>query len=116
MFLVTPVRREDYLAAVELMMRERILSRPKTKNAARGGILIFAMRWGLDTDAELCRLLIAGIGVEVVGRALVELVAQANLTAHVEAEGGDGHADGEPSDNLEGLALLLIVEECQIAG
>lgn len=44
------------------------------KNAARGGVR-FRDVGGLDADAELRGLLIAGARVEVVGRALIELVA-----------------------------------------
>ena len=68
---------------------------------------------GLDADAELGGLPIAGVGIEVVGSAVVELVAKAKFTAKVEADCGDRHSDGEPANDPESFALFLFVEECQ---
>jgi hypothetical protein len=68
---------------------------------------------GLDTDAELGGLLIAGVRIKVVGSAVVELVTQSKFTAKVEADGGDSHTDREPANDPERFALFLFVEECQ---
>ena len=86
------------------------------KNAARGGIFGEAIGAGLDAYAKLRRLLIAGARVEIIGSALLEFVAQAKLAAYVQANCGNRHTNGEPSNDLEGLGLLFIVEERQIIG
>ena len=71
---------------------------------------------GLDADAKLGRLLVAGARVEVVGGAALELIARTKFATDVEADCGNGHTYGDPSNNLEGLGLLFVVEEGQIAG
>ncbi len=48
---------------------------------------------GLDAEAEVYVLLVAGVGVEVVGGAAVELVALAEFAADEEAK-GDGSEAG----------------------
>ncbi len=42
-----------------------------------------------------------GVGVEVIRRAFLELGTAAELNAEIDGKGGDGHADGEPTDNFE---------------
>jgi hypothetical protein len=86
------------------------------KNAARGGIFQKRIGARLDADAELGRLLIAGTGVEVVGRAALELIARTKFATDVEADSGNGHTDGDPSNDLKRLRVLFVVEEGQIAG
>ena len=71
---------------------------------------------GLDADAELSGLLIAGVRIEVVGRTVIELVAETNFAANVEADSGECHACGEPADDFERLAVVLLVEKCEWGG
>lgn len=89
---------------------------PEMKMPREAAFCFSKMRRTSDADAELGRLPVAGVRVEVVGRAPFELVPLGNFAAYVEAERGNGHTDGEPSDDLEGLAVLLFVEERQVAG
>ena len=70
----------------------------------------------LDADAELGGLLVAGVRVEIVGRAMVELVAKANLAANPDADRGGSHSDGEPADDPEGFALVLLIEKREACG
>jgi hypothetical protein len=82
----------------------------KKTNAARGGVLV-CDGGELDADSEFCGLLIAGVRVKVVRRAVIELVAEAKFTTNVEADGGDCHTCGKPADNLKRFALVLFVEK-----
>ena len=90
--------------------------RPEMKMPREAAFCFSEMSRTSDADAELGRLPVAGVRVEVVGCAPFELVALADFAAYVETERGNGHTDGEPSDDLEGLAVLLFVEERQVAG
>ena len=65
----------------------------------------------LDAQAEVYVLLVAGVGVEVVGSAAVELVALAELASDEEAESHGAEAGGDPADGLDegGFFRLLVV-------
>ena len=82
----------------------------KTKRRARRRFF-FHDGGALDADAEFVGLLIAGARVEVVRRAVIELVAKAKFATYIKADGRDCHAGGEPANNLERLALVLFVEK-----
>ena len=77
--------------------------RAKQKMPREGGI---SCDWSgsgwLDAYAELAGLRLAGVGVKVVGRTLLELGAAAQLNAEIDAECSDGHADREPANELAG--------------
>ena len=68
-------------------------------------------RVALDAQAEVYVLLVAGVGVEVVGGAAVELVALAEFAAYEEAEGYGSESGGDPAEGLEdgGLFVLVLV-------
>ena len=55
----------------------------------------------LDAEAEVYILLVAGVGVEVVGGATVELVTLTHLAANEEAEGYGAQAGGDPAYGLD---------------
>ena len=71
---------------------------------------------GLDADAEFGRLLIAGLRIEVVWSAVIELITESKFPAKVEANGGYSHSNREPANNPESFALFLFVEERQRCG
>jgi hypothetical protein len=75
------------------------------KNAAQGGIFATRSDERLDSDAELAGLL-SSAGVKVVWGAVVELVAQTEFAAYIDAEGGNGHSNGEPTEHAESVALF----------
>ena len=54
--------------------------------------------WGLDTEAEVYVLLVAGVRIEVVGSAAVELIALADFAAHEEPERDGSQTSGDPAD------------------
>ena len=56
---------------------------------------------GLDAEAEVYVLLVAGVGVDVVGCAAVELVALTHLAADEEAKSYRAKTGGDPSDGLD---------------
>lgn len=62
----------------------------------------------LDAHAEFAGLLISGVGVEIIGSAALELVADAELATDVDAESGDGHTGREPAEHPDRPALFLI--------
>ena len=55
----------------------------------------------LDADAKFTGLLGAGLGVEVVGRALLEFVAIADLGADVDADRGNSDSNRKPGDDAK---------------
>ena len=64
----------------------------------------------LNAEAEVYVLVVAGVGVEVVGGLAVELVALAEFSSYDEAEGYGTQAGGDPSEGLdEGRVLGFIV-------
>lgn len=86
------------------------------KNAARGRRFALQKSARSDADPELTRLPAAGVRVEIVWGAPFEFIALAKFAAQVKADGGNGHSDGEPSDDPEGFALVLLVEKRQSCG
>jgi hypothetical protein len=66
----------------------------------------------LNTYAEFGWVLVAGVHVKVDGRAMVELVAGAQLAAHIEADSGYTDSDGSPSHDTEGNAALTTRVAC----
>jgi hypothetical protein len=62
---------------------------------------LFLFMLALDADAKFAGLLRAGVGIEVVGRALLESVAVAQLCADIDAHGGNGDSDREPGNDTE---------------
>ena len=68
------------------------------------------LRWAasLDADAELdVRELVAGVGVEVVRGAAIELVALTDLAPDDEAEGNGSERRGDPTESHEQAGGLL---------
>src|ERR1700722_3151293 len=70
------------------------------------------MRWsGLDAEAEVYVLLVAGVGVDVVGGAAVELVALTHLAANEETERDRAETGRDPADGLdEGRFVVVVVK------
>ena len=56
---------------------------------------------GLDAEAEVDVRLVAGVGVEVIRRLVVELIAQAKLAAYEQAKGDCAQTGGDPADVLK---------------
>ena len=56
----------------------------------------------LDADAKFAGLLVAGLRIEVVGRALFEPVAVADLCTNVDADRGNGNSNRKPGDDAKG--------------
>ncbi|HEX4759052.1 MAG TPA: hypothetical protein VH308_13765 [Terracidiphilus sp.] len=82
--------------------------RHKARNAAKGGITAIIEEAGrLDAYTKLTSLLLAGVGVEVIRGALLEFCAAAQFGAKVNAESSDGHANGEPANDLKGFGLAF---------
>jgi hypothetical protein len=66
----------------------------------------------LDAEAEVYVLLVAGVGVEVVGGAAVELVALAEFAADEEAESYGTEAGRDPADGFdEGRVFFFVFGE-----
>ena len=63
----------------------------------------------LGAEAVVDVLLVAGVGVEVVGGSAVELVALADLAADEEADGYGSEASGDPADGFDERGVFLIV-------
>ena len=64
----------------------------------------------LDAEAEVYVLLVAGVGVEIVGGAVVEAVALAEFASDEEAESYGAEASGDPTNGLdEGRFFFLFV-------
>lgn len=61
----------------------------------------------LDAEAEVYVFLVAGVGVEVVGRAVAELIAESEFPAYEEAQSYGAEAGGDPADGLEEGRFLL---------
>ena len=74
------------------------------------GVRSLLLRGWLDAEAEVYVLLVAGVGVEVVGGAAVELVALADLATDEEADGYGSEAGRDPADGLDegGLFVLFL--------
>jgi hypothetical protein len=68
-----------------------------------GGIAKASTTKVLDADAELAGLLLAGtrIRVKVIGRAVTEAIAVAQLSPDKDANGGDGKSYGKPSNDAQ---------------
>ena len=82
-------------------------SLPNTTMPPRGGIeLNTTGQAPLDADAKFAGLVRAGIGIEVVRRALLEAVAVAQLAAHVDAQRGHGDAHGKPGNKTQCVSPL----------
>jgi hypothetical protein len=68
----------------------------------------YGERESSDAHAELYILgLVAGVGVEVVGCAAVELVALAELAADDDAERERGGTGGDPADGTQNLVAAV---------
>jgi hypothetical protein len=63
----------------------------------------------LDAEAEVYILLVAGVGVEVVGGAAVELVTLAEFAAYEEAEGYSAEGCGDPADGLHDRRIFVFL-------
>jgi hypothetical protein len=71
----------------------------------------------LDTEAEVYVLFVAGVGVEVVRSATIELIALAKFASDEEAESYCAEAGGDPAYRLdEGCFLFAILIFIVIAG
>jgi hypothetical protein len=70
-------------------------------------VYFFVKRVGLDAEGEVYVLLVAGVGVEVVGGAAVELVALAEFAADEEAESDRTEAGGDPAYGLDKGGLFF---------
>jgi hypothetical protein len=65
-------------------------------------------RLGAETEVDV--LLVAGVGVHIVGGSAVELVSLAEFTADKEAESYGAEASGDPTNGLdEGRFFFLFV-------
>jgi hypothetical protein len=62
----------------------------------------------LDAQAEVYVLLVAGVSVEVVGGAAVELVALAEFAADEEAERNGSETGGDPSYGLDESGFFVL--------
>ncbi len=73
---------------------------------------------GLDAEAEVDVLLVAGVGVGVVGGAVVEPVALAEFAADEEAESYGAEAGGDPAYGLEegGLFFVFVTVPISVVG
>jgi hypothetical protein len=75
---------------------------------------------GLDAEAEVYVLLVAGVGVGVVGGTAVELVALAQFASDEEAESYGAEAGGDPAYGLEEsgffFTILVVAREWESAG
>ncbi len=65
----------------------------------------------LDSEAEVYVLLVARVRVGVVGGAVVELVALAELAADEEAQSYRAQTGGDPADGLDERRILFVVRE-----
>jgi hypothetical protein len=65
----------------------------------------------LNTDAEVYALFIAGMGVKVVGGAVVELIAKAKFAAYEEAQSHGAETGRDPPDGFKKRRFPLIREE-----
>jgi hypothetical protein len=75
------------------------------KSLGRPGLFCFDPEVRLNAHAEFGGLaLVAGVRVEVARSAALELVAQAQLAAYVDSEGGDADRYGRPSTRAQGNA------------
>src|SRR5580698_3163224 len=74
----------------------------KRKHATRGRHVVEG-HWllALDADAKFAGLLRAGLGVEVVGRALLEPVTVADFCTDVDADRGNSDSDRKPGDDAK---------------
>ena len=63
----------------------------------------------LDAEAYFYVFFVAGVGVEVVWGAAVELVALADLAADEETEGDCAQACGDPADGLDEGRLFVFL-------
>ena len=86
-----------------LRRKERTFGRDD--NFAAGELLIrldprYPWSAVLDAEAEIYILLVAGVGVEIVGGAAVELVALAQLAADEQAQGDGSESGRNPADGL----------------
>src|SRR5271163_3470019 len=57
--------------------------------------------WSLNAETEVYVLFVAGVGVEVVGGAVVEAIALAEFASDEEAESYSAEAGGDPADGLD---------------
>ena len=67
----------------------------------------------LNAEAEVDVLLVAGVGVDVVGGAAVELVALAEFASDEEAEGYGAKAGGDPADGLDEGGFFFALRRCR---
>jgi hypothetical protein len=70
---------------------------------------VAGFRTELDTEAEVYALFIAGMGVKVVGGAVVEFVPEAKFAANEEAQSNGAEAGGDPAEGFKegGFPLIL---------
>lgn len=61
----------------------------------------------LDAEAEVYVFLIAGVGVEVIGRPVVELVAQPKFAAYKQAQSHGSKTGRDPADRLDEGRFLI---------
>ena len=87
-------------------------------NQRRGSLPDGRVLKGLDSEAEVDVLLVAGVGVGVVGGAVVELVALAEFAADEEAESYGAEAGGDPAYGLDegGFFFVFVTVPISVVG
>jgi hypothetical protein len=73
--------------------------------------LVPGQREDSDAEADFDVLLVAGVGVEVVGGAAIEFVALTHLAADEEAQSYGSEAGGDPADGLDESRFVIVVFE-----
>ena len=87
-------------------------------NQRRGSLPDGRVLKGLDSEAEVDVLLVAGVGVGVVGGAVVEPISLAEFAANEEAQSHGAQAGGDPAHGLDegGLFFTLIAVSISVVG
>jgi hypothetical protein len=67
-------------------------------------------REGLDAQAEIYVFFVAGVGVDVVGGAAVELVALAHLATDEEAKSYRAETGGDPANGLDEGRFVVVLK------